>query len=133
MRGSLILFLCWFQLNAAAGQQRVGSDHDTTKHDRIIIVDPGFATGKPLLLLPPELQSDNGFVLPPTLIPLPTPGTPPPFLLGPVEMKADLTSPLRLQMEREAKLKPWLMVLGTVQAGGAAYAAYRYIKKYGLK
>jgi hypothetical protein len=89
--------------------------------------------GKPTLLLPPSLRSDAGRRVPPFLFAGETPGIPPPFLGGMMEMKADLTSPFRLQMESEARLRTLRTVLGTVQVGGVAYLAYRYIKKYGLK
>lgn len=132
MKISGIIFLS-FVVTVALGQRRSGGD--TTNADtikRITIIDPGISYGRPTLLLPPSLQSDAGFRVPPFLFPGETPGAPPPFLGGVAELKADLTSPLRLQMESEARLRTLRTVLGTVQVGGVAYLAYRHIKKYGL-
>jgi len=118
----------------ASGQQHSQGerpDSDATK--RAIIVDPGLSLGKPTLLLPPSLRDDTAPVIPPFLLSEKSPGIPVPFLGGSPSMKVDLTSPLRLQMAREERLRPLWTVLGTVEVGGAAYAAYRYIKKHGLK
>ena len=46
--------------------------------------------------------------------------------------RIDLMSPLLLQWESENRMRPIRIVLGSLSAGGAAYAAYRHIKKYGL-
>ena len=118
--------------SGAPAQQRAGGDTAATSVNRITIIDPGIALGKPVLLLPPSLQREVD-ALPPSLFLGEDPTAPPPFLQGVTGQKIDLTSPLRLQMAREEKLKPLWMVLGTVEVGGAAYAAYRYIKKHGLK
>jgi hypothetical protein len=134
MKISGVLFLSLVVTIAESGQQRSGSD--TTGADtanRITIIDPGISYGRPTLLLPLSLQHDAMTGLPAFLFLEETPGMRPPFLGGVMELKTDLTAPLRLQMESEAKLRPLWMVLGTIEAGGAAYAAYRYIKKYGLK
>lgn len=116
----------------ASAQQRSNSDTVAATANRITIIDPGISLGKPILLLPPSLQNEAD-ALPPSLFLGEDATAPPPFLQGVLEQKADLTSPLRLQMAREAKLRPLWMVLGTIEAGGAAYTAYRYIKKHGLK
>lgn len=132
MKRSGILILCVALFSSAPAQQRAGGDTAAVSTNRITIIDPGIALGKPVLLLPPSLQREVD-ALPPSLFLGEDPSAPPPFLLGVTDQKADLTSPLRLQMAQEAKLRPLWMVLGTVEAGGAAYAAYRYIKKHGLK
>jgi hypothetical protein len=46
--------------------------------------------------------------------------------------RIDLMSPLLLQWESESRMRPFQIVLGSLSAGGAAYVAYRHIKKYGL-
>jgi hypothetical protein len=51
---------------------------------------------------------------------------------GVLEEKVDLILPLRLQMEKESRLRPLQSVLRTLQKAGAAYIAYRHITKYGL-
>jgi hypothetical protein len=127
------IFLSLVITFAASGQQRPGGD--TTGADtvsRITIIDPGISYGKPTLLFPLSLQYDamNGF---PTFLFLEeTPGVRPPPLGGMIQQKADLVSPLRLQMESANRLKTLRTVLGTVQLGGVVYLAYRHIKKYGL-
>ncbi len=129
----LLLLLCLWPLAMRAQQTPGVLPGDTAVVNRIAIIDPGISLGRPLLLLPPSLQVDVEPGIPPFLLTGGTPGTPPPFLLGTLEQKVDLTSPLRLQMQSEARLRPLWMVLGSVQVAGTAYAAYRYIKKYGLK
>ncbi len=129
-RGTFILFVVL--VSGAPAQQRTGGDTAVASVNRITIIDPGISLGKPILLLPPSIQGESP-VFPPSLFLAEDPTAPPPFLLGVAGQKVDLTSPLRLQMAREAKLRPLWMVLGTIEAGGAAYAAYRYIKKHGLK
>ena len=132
MKGIGILFFCVVLFVGSPAQQRAGGDTAASTVNKITIIDPGMALGKPILLLPPSLQREVD-ALPSSLFLGDDPSAPPPFLLGVTDQKVDLTSPLRLQMAREAKLRPLWMVLGTVEAGGAAYAAYRYIKKHGLK
>lgn len=129
-----ILVLICISTLAASGQQRSDDQPtDTASANKVTIIDPGISLGKPILLLPPSLQEEATPEIPPFLPSGVAPGVPPPFLGGMIDQKADLTSPLRLQMEREAKLRPLWTVLGTVQVGGAVYAAYRYLKKHGLK
>jgi hypothetical protein len=129
-----VTFLTLVITFATSGQQRSGGD--TTGADtvnRITIIDPGISYGRPTLLLLPSLQHDamNGF--PEFLFLEETPGGRPPFLGGMIQQKADLVSPLRLQMESAERLKTLRTVLGTVQIGGVVYLAYRHIKEYGLK
>ncbi|MDP1676095.1 MAG: hypothetical protein Q8L88_04455 [Bacteroidota bacterium] len=45
----------------------------------------------------------------------------------------DLTAPLKLQLYQSESEKAFRITLGAASAGGAAYLAYRYLKKYGLK
>ncbi len=45
----------------------------------------------------------------------------------------DLTAPLKLQLYQSKSEKAFRITLGAASAGGAAYLAYRYLKKYGLK
>ncbi|MFA6540773.1 MAG: hypothetical protein WCT99_04160 [Bacteroidota bacterium] len=48
------------------------------------------------------------------------------------EGKVDIASPWKIYLEEQKKNSTWRSVLGSVQLGGAAYIAYRHIKKYGL-
>ena len=128
------IFLSLVITLAASGQQR--SDDDTTATDtvnRITIIDPGISYGRPTLLFPLSLRHDAMSRISDYLFVGKTPGMPPPFLGGVMEEKLDLTFPFRLEMEREARLQPLWMVLGTMEFGGVVYVAYRHIKKYGLK
>jgi hypothetical protein len=59
-------------------------------------------------------------------------GTPQSFAWNRDE-KIDLTGPLKLQLKDQEKERPWRITLGAAQTAGAAYLAYRYLKKYGLK
>lgn len=45
----------------------------------------------------------------------------------------DLTAPLKLQLYQSETEKAVRITLGAAQLGGAAYLAYRYLKKNGLK
>ncbi len=47
--------------------------------------------------------------------------------------KMDLTAPLKLQLYQSETEKVFRITLSAASAGGAAYLAYRYLKKYGLK
>ncbi len=55
--------------------------------------------------------------------------------LGPwmLEKKTDILSPWNLELRDEEKYSTWRSILGSVQIGGAAYLAYRYIKNHGLR
>jgi hypothetical protein len=37
------------------------------------------------------------------------------------------------ELRRQEEYRTFRLILGSIQAGGAAYLAYRYLKKYGLK
>ncbi len=47
--------------------------------------------------------------------------------------KSDLTAPLKLQLYQSESEKIIRFTLGAAELGGAAYLAYRYLKKNGLK
>jgi hypothetical protein len=128
-----ILAITVFLAVAASSQQQTEVQPNDSAANRVVLFDPGISTGKATLLLPRSLQGEPSFFIPPFLFSGQVPGVAPPFLGGMFEQKADLTSPLRLQMESEARLRTLYTILGTVQVGGVAYLAYRRIKKYGLK
>ena len=118
---------------AAAGQERLGVQAtDTGSTRRIVILDPGITLGRPTILLPPPVEMASRLRLPSSSIFDVTPAFSSAFLGGVLDEKVDLTSPLRLQMKREADLQPFHTILGTIQAAGTAYIAYRHIKKYGF-
>ena len=113
-----------------AQEQETGAAADTTRVYGVVIVDPGIALGKPILLLPPSLQPEVLFE--PSLFTDRYSGNFPPFLGGVYEPKVDLISPYLLQRQRDNKLSTLYTVLGAVELGGVAYIAYRHIKKYGF-
>lgn len=59
-------------------------------------------------------------------------GTPQSFAWNRDE-KTDLIAPLKLQLYQSETEKAFRITLGAASAGGAAYLAYRYLKKNGLK
>jgi len=104
---------------------------DTARVNGIVLLDPGISLGRAVFLFPSpdvsELPFSGGFMASPTG----EWGPAVPFAGGLLEPRADLMSPLRLQMARD-KLSPLQMALGAVQLGAVGYMAYRHIKKYGL-
>jgi hypothetical protein len=109
---------------AATGQERF--------EYRIVVVDPGISLGRPTLLLPQSLERESMFRVPSFSSVSRDLRLRSPFFGGVLGDKVDLTLPLRLQMEKQARLQPLQIILGTVQTAGVAYIAYRHIKKYGL-
>jgi len=128
-----ILVLTLANTLATYGQQRSDvRQADANPQNRIVIIDPGISLGRPTFLLPPSLEADSMFRLPSFLF-IPENFTiPQPFLQGVFEERVDLLSPLRLQMEKESRLRPLQTVLGTVEIGAVGYLAYRHIRKYGF-
>ena len=49
------------------------------------------------------------------------------------EQKLSLATCWTNDLRRQQEYHTFRMILGSIQAGGAAYLAYRYIKKYGFK
>lgn len=128
-----VLVLTLILMFVASGQQQSDVQPNDSAANRVVLVDPGISSGRVTLLLPRSLQSESIYGIPPLLFPAGTAGAQSPFLGGVIEQRADLISPLRLQMESADRLKTLRTVLGTVQFGGVVYLAYRHIKKYGLK
>jgi hypothetical protein len=89
---------------------------------------PGIVPGKGGLLIPLLLQPEGVFDPSPGMCP----GLPLALRGGPIPLKADLMSPYLLRLHRESQLNPLYMVLESMELGGAAYVAYRHIKKYGF-
>ena len=104
---------------------------DSAQSNRIILLDPGLSLGRAMFLFPTAPGSE----LPFRDLSLASPGWDwgpvGPFIGGVIEPRADLMSPLRLQMEKE-KLSPFQTALGAIQVGAVGYMAYKHIKKYGL-
>ncbi len=50
-----------------------------------------------------------------------------------LESRANLLSPLRLELKSQEKYQIWRTILGSVQVGGMAYLLYLHFKKYGLR
>lgn len=101
---------------------------DTLRIHDFALTGPGIVPGKGVLLIPPLLQPEGVFD-PFSGMSL---GLPPALPGGPIPSKADLMSTYLLQRERETQYNTLYMVLGTMNLGGAAYIAYRHIKKYGF-
>jgi len=115
------------------GQQ--GSDtpaKDTTGAQRILLLDPGVALGKPTLLLPPSLESGFGTAFPSLFYAGAHVGLPPSLISMGFEPKVDLASSIRLQQKRERGLQTLYVVLGAITTGAVAYIAYRHVEKYGF-
>lgn len=128
-----ILVLSFALTFAAVGQQQTGGKAKANnRQNRIVIVDAGISLGKPILLLPPSLRSEAITKDPFLRFLKGNPGVKLPFVGGMIEQKPDLLSPLRLQLEREAQLRPLQTILGTVGFAGAAFIAYEHVRKYGL-
>lgn len=106
---------------------------DTGAIHTVTLIDPGLALGKPTFLLPPSLRYDSKIMDPFSGYFGENSALPPLLLGGTMGKRLDLLVSFRLQMESEARLRPLQTILGTVQFGGAAYLAYRYLKKNGLK
>ena len=116
----------------ADAQVRPGAAYsDTARVNGIVLLDPGISLGRAVFLFPASGVSNLPFG--DTFNPSPSLGWGPagPFVGGLVEPRADLMSPLRLQVARD-KLSPFQTALGAVQLGAVGYMAYRHVKKYGL-
>jgi hypothetical protein len=50
-----------------------------------------------------------------------------------IEKKTDMLSPWNLELRDQEEYRTWRSILGSVQVGGAAYLAYRYITKHGFR
>ena len=133
MRANFLIrlaFLCITAPLSAGAQARSAADSADTAHAHgIVLLDPGISLGRAVFLFPPPaagtLPFSGGFVTSPEW------GAPGPFLEGYTGPRADLMSPLRLQMARD-RPSFWQSALGAVQLGAVGYMAYRHVKKYGL-
>ncbi len=135
MRTNLLIglsLLCVASPLCADAQSRSGAaSSDTARLTGIVLLDPGISLGHAVFLLPPpaviDLPFNDGFMQSPSG----AWGPAGPFAGGLIEPRADLMSPLRLQMARD-KLSPWQSALGAVQLGAVGYMAYMHVRKYGL-
>lgn len=118
--------------SAASSAEVQPAAPDTGETQRVIVIDPGITLGTPILLLPPSLDEQGTFIVPPFTTPAAFPGGPAPFLMEPVTARIDLLAPLRLQHARENELNTLRTLLGAVQIGGVAYIAYRHLKERGV-
>ena len=59
--------------------------------------------------------------------------SPLPSLTAEPHQKLSLTSCWRDDLAKQQEYQTFRMILGSIEAGGAAYLAYKHIKKYGLK
>jgi hypothetical protein len=127
----IVLIMILFAVTAFSRQQTMSYPADTVTRRGIVITDPGLATGKATLLLPPDLQYED-FSADTSIFGIwQKTAIPPPLLGGLLEPKADLMATLRAQRAKDSQLKIFRTVLGTVQIGGAAYLAYRALTAKG--
>jgi hypothetical protein len=129
---SAILCFGFAGLSVVSGQTHNAPSTDSTRTDRIQLVDPGISLGRPVFLLPLSLEERSAFLVPPFVPIGGYAGGKLPFLARPLSPDIDMLAPLHLQWEREAKLRPLYTVLAAVQIGGVAYIAYEHIRKRGL-
>ena len=129
----LHFLLSFLITTVATGQQRkdVSVPQDTATVRHIVLLDPGLSLGRAVLLLPPTEERDTMYIAPSFLF-LKGPVPSEPFFGESVGAKADLVSPLRLQMEKESRLQTLQTVLGSVQLAGVSYLAYKQLKRAGL-
>ncbi len=127
-----IVTLILLFLIAAWRQASFGQTTDTAGTKRLPLPETELWLSRPSLFAPPQPHLE----LPPQDLPpefLTNDFTrPPTFTAGFASRRADLISPLLLQWKSEERMRPFQIVLGSLSAGGAAYVAYRHIKKYGL-
>lgn len=128
---TLSLLCAIFIHSALAQNERLTALQDSTLHLLRMNESPP-VLDKPIAILPlafvltaPETNSQ--FSLYQTFA-----GTPQSFAWN-RDTKIDLTAPLKLQMYQSESEKAFRITLGAAQTAGAAYLAYRYLKKYGLK
>ncbi len=117
---------------SAAGQGAGLPSRDTTRTPQLLLPETDLWLSRPTLFGPPSPIPDlSRFELPPQLLAHDF-TLPPAFAGGFVETRVDLMSPLLLQWKSEEKMRPFMIILGSLSAGGAAYMAYEHIRKYGL-
>lgn len=110
--------------------QHASEASDTALTTGVVLLDPGIALGKPLLLFPPSYQPGSE-ILPARFV-TPFTASPPLFLGSPMEPKADLLSPYLLQVRRSQEMSTFYTILGAMELGAVAYVAYRHVKKFGF-
>lgn len=117
----------------AYGQQLSNAQSaDSTGKRRFTLPETELWLSRPTLFTPPSnTVYTQPFELPGEFFGYEAP-MPPTFVGGFMEKRTDLMTPLLLQWDSESRMRPFQIVLGSLSAGGAVYAAYRHIKKYGL-
>ncbi len=117
---------------SAAAQVTGTRSADTTRTPRLLLPETDLWLSRPTLFEHPSPVPDlSRFDLPPEFLEHDF-TFPPSFTGGFVERRADLMSPLLLQWKSEERMRPFMIILGSISAGGAAYLAYEHIRKYGL-
>ena len=129
-RAALLVAALWCGAIPALAQQ-ASQTSDTVLTTGVVLLDPGIALGKPVLLFPPSYQPGSE-ILPARFV-KPFAASPPLFLLGPPgSPKADLLSPYVLELRRSQKMNTFYTILGAMELGAVAYIAYRHVKKFGF-
>ena len=129
-RAGLLLTALWCWAVPAPAQQESRKTGDTVLTAGVVLLDPGIALGKPVLLFPPSYQPGSEVL--PTRFLSPTPVYPPFFLGPPAEPRADLLSPYLLGLRRSQEMSTFYTILGAMELGAVAYVAYRHVKKFGF-
>jgi hypothetical protein len=133
MRNVGILFILLACAHIAAGQERLSlQPADTGSTTLNILTGEEIPRGHRTLFGPSFPGGRLTYGLPPLVFVSRYPTMISPLLGGTFQQKVDLVSPFRLQMERESRLGPFETMLISAEAAGAAYIAYRHIKKYGF-
>lgn len=123
-------FLLFAFVLAANGQEQKDVLARDTLADRISLAQPEWQDSRTTLLSPLSFEILYGDRVDLLLQPQGVLGESRPWML---ETKTDILSPWNLELKDEEKYSTWRSILGSVQVGGAAYLAYRYITKHGFR
>jgi hypothetical protein len=136
----LFLFACAFQMFAQDQKPKPPSDSTArmTKEFEIISLYPSLPPTSPLSIKT-GIEGFDGYLSQQFPLNVSEYGsgllrlsltTPPPL---DAQQKLTLATCWTNDLRRQQEYHTFRMILGSIQMGGAAYLAYRYLKKYGLK
>jgi hypothetical protein len=127
----IVVFVILCSAFPAWAQEKTDTiSRDTYSQRMHLLYDPAFPLGRTRLLVPPHLDFEEIHMGDDILLPRNMWG--PSFGGGVGQRPIDLTASFRFQLDRQNQMRPLMNVLGTFQAGAAAYIAYRHVKKYGF-
>ena len=128
---TLILLLLISLLSAQTQHHQKSEPQDTTL-SLLRMTDPSVMLERPVFVLPLMFALAHAQDAPLPSLYQSFAGTPQSFNWD-HPSTIDLTAPLKLQLQDAEKDRPWKITLGAAELGGAAYIAYKHIKKYGFK